>query len=313
MVLEPSIYPGSVKVRDEWILARRGPRNAVNPRRPYAAVLERERSASGEVVPVGTIFLTNKECPWRCLMCDLWKNTLTERVPVGAIPEQITLALDCLKSPPRHLKLYNSGSFFDPQAIPPEDHKAIIELVRGFENVIVENHPALIGPTVVEFAKAVSLEIAMGLETVHLEVLPRLNKRMTLDQFARAAELLVRNGIRLRAFVLIKPPFVDETETVEWTVKSVEFAFDCGASVVSLIPMRLGNGALEALGYVPPRLETIEAAFDAALRERTFLDLWDLEKLATCPKCFPERRARVERMNFEQRVLPRVECDACRL
>ena len=45
--------------------------------RPYAFFVEEERSASGEVVPVATVFLTNRECPWRCLMCDLWKNTLS--------------------------------------------------------------------------------------------------------------------------------------------------------------------------------------------------------------------------------------------
>ncbi len=71
--------------------------------------------------PVATVFLTNRECPFRCLMCDLWRNTLTETVPVGAIPAQIDHAL--LRLPPaKQLKLYNSGSFFDPHAIPPQDY-----------------------------------------------------------------------------------------------------------------------------------------------------------------------------------------------
>lgn len=51
--------------------------------------MEDERAEDGAVVPVATVFLTNRECPWRCLMCDLWQNTLTERLPPGAIPEQI--------------------------------------------------------------------------------------------------------------------------------------------------------------------------------------------------------------------------------
>ena len=36
------------------------------------------------------------------------------------------------------------------------------------------------------------LEIAMGLETVHPEVLRRLNKRMTLDDFERATTFLLQ-------------------------------------------------------------------------------------------------------------------------
>jgi len=70
-----------------------------------------------EAVPVATIFLTNRECPWRCVMCDLWKNTLIDSVPLGAIPSQIDYALARLPAA-RQIKLYNSGSFFDTQAIP---------------------------------------------------------------------------------------------------------------------------------------------------------------------------------------------------
>src|SRR4051812_32596245 len=124
------------------IIAARGPKNSVDPRRPYAFLVEDERSASGEIVPIATLFLTNRECPFRCLMCDLWQNTTDESVPLGAIPTQIDFALPQLP-PARQIKLYNSGNFFDPQAIPPEDHRAIIERVRRFENVIVENHPRL--------------------------------------------------------------------------------------------------------------------------------------------------------------------------
>ena len=74
-------------------------------------------------------------------MCDLWRNTLTETVPTGAIPAQIDYALQRLP-PARQIKLYNSGSFFDPQAIPLQDYPAIASSVKGFERVIVECHPA---------------------------------------------------------------------------------------------------------------------------------------------------------------------------
>ena len=81
----------------------------------------------------------------------------------------------------------------------------------------------------------------MGLETVHPTVLPRLNKRFTLEQFAQAATFLRKNGIEVRAFVLVQPPFMRASEAVEWAVKSAQFAFSCGAGVVSLIPTRAGE------------------------------------------------------------------------
>ncbi|PYK97060.1 MAG: hypothetical protein DME19_17605, partial [Verrucomicrobia bacterium] len=334
-VAEP--YPEGSRERDQWVLARRPFRNAVGPRRPYAFLAEAERAESGEVVSVAAIFLTNRECPWRCLMCDLWKNTLTETVPAGAIPAQIDYALtelsrqgsagfqpassgdirlagDCreprgsaeVRATMRQIKLYNSGSFFDPQAIPPGDHDAIARRVAGFERVIVECHPALMGESALKFrdllnateangvnlppvrelkkrppsprpsprgenspkqfsapralepasrpltpslspyegerapegrvrgklqgqgqpdpldspglraplrrvdvsgdghrhAATTKLEVAMGLETAHPQVLEKLNKRMTLDQFRRAAEFLRKNELALRVFIL---------------------------------------------------------------------------------------------------------------
>src|SRR5438105_13665339 len=88
-----SIYPEHATERDRWILARRGARNQLDPFKPHAFLVEEERAESGEIVSVATIFLTNRECPWRCLMCDLWKNTVTETVAPGAIPAQIDYAL----------------------------------------------------------------------------------------------------------------------------------------------------------------------------------------------------------------------------
>src|SRR5688572_5975141 len=110
-------YPTTHRERDRWILAQRArvdssARIQLDPYRPYAWLVEEECAHNGEVVPVATVFLTNRECPWRCLMCDLWRNTLTETVPLGAIPAQIDFALSQL-TPARQIKLYNSGSFFD--------------------------------------------------------------------------------------------------------------------------------------------------------------------------------------------------------
>jgi radical SAM enzyme (TIGR01210 family) len=276
----PAVYPESAAERDRWIVARRGQRSELDPRRPWAFFVEEERSKDGERVPVATVFLTNRECPWRCLMCDLWKNTLAESAPAGAIPEQIDYALGRLPAA-RQIKLYNSGSFFDPRAIPPGDYAAIAARVRSFERVIVENHPALVGEAAVRFRDLVGrpLEVAMGLETVHPEILPRLNKRMPLDQFRGAADFLRANGIDLRVFILVKPPFMREEEAVEWAARSVDFAFDCGATAITLIPTRGGNGAMEELSFAPPKLETLEAAFEYGLglrRGRVFVDLWDV-------------------------------------
>jgi len=349
-VTAPS-YPETQAARDAWILSHRHAppeRSALDPFRPWAFFVEEE--ACGAIIkhdgaplkpPVGlsgpgcstlipepcalipisvaTVFLTNRECPWRCLMCDLWKNTLTESVPAGAIPAQIDYALARLALA-RQIKLYNSGSFFDPRAVPVGDYAAIACRVVHFERVIVESHPALIGENCFRFNEHLSgrLEVAMGLETVHPETLEKLNKRMTLEQFAAAAGRLREHDIDLRVFILVKPPFMVEEEALYWAGRSLGFAFDCGATAATLIPTRGGNGAMEELAaagdFSPPSLSTLEAALAYGIklhRGRVFVDLWGVKAGTKCPQCHPARVERLREMNLSQSVLDPVVCADC--
>jgi radical SAM enzyme (TIGR01210 family) len=303
-----------------WVLTQRPARNSIQSNKPHGFFLEQERAGSGIVASSGVILLTNKECPWRCLICDLWKNTLPQRVPTGAIPAQIEYALTQFGSLPDQLKLYNSGSFFDAAAIPYCDYSAIAKRVSGIKHLIVESHPRLVGERALEFRDLLdgSFEVAMGLETTHPDVFSRLNKGFTLHHFESAAERLREAGIGVRAFVLVKPPFMKEEEGIKWAVRSAEFAFNCGADVVSLIPTRPGNGAMEKLMeaglFSPPRLDSLERALERAIRlgrGRVFADTWNLEQFSLCSACVENRRQRLQAMNIQQQVLPAVACPKC--
>jgi archaeosine synthase beta-subunit len=303
------------------LLAARGPKNSVDPRRPYAFLVEQERSAAGQMEDVATIFLTNKECPFSCVYCDLWKNTTDRRLQPGDIPAQLDYALSRLL-PATTVKLYNSGNFFDPQAIPPQDYPAIIERVKSFQRVVVENHPSLLGEECIRFREdlGTELEIAMGLETAHPTILPRLNKQMTVDDFCRAAAFLRENGIHVRAFVLLKPPFMPATEAAHWAVRSVATAIEAGAGCCAIIPTRGGNGLMEQFSaqgeFSPPTLAMLEDSFAASLAlpeyamhsTRVFVDLWDIEKLYLCSHCGPLRKERLQGMNHQQQLLPAISC-----
>jgi radical SAM enzyme (TIGR01210 family) len=253
-------------------------------------------------------------------MCDLWKNTLTYSVPPGAIPQQIDFALARLGSHPEQIKLYNSGSFFDAAAIPDVDYPAIAQRVAFASHVIVESHPRLVDEKSIRLRNLLrgSLEVAMGLETIHPDVFPRLNKRFDLPTFARGAEFLRNKEITVRAFILVNPPFLKEEDAIEWAVKSAAFAFDCGAGVVSLIPTRAGNGAMDRLlesgEFRPSNLSTLEQAQEFVLQlrgGRVFADTWDLERFAPCQFCLERRRQRLHLINLTQQPQPRIECAVC--
>jgi len=312
-------FPETATERDRWVVAQRPERAVVNIFEPYAFWVEEECGADGEVEPVATLFLTNRECPFRCTMCDLWRNTLTGSVPSGAIAEQIDFALKRL-GPARSIKLYNSGSFFDPRAIPPGDYEAIATRLRDFARVIVESHPAFVGEACVHFHDLVGgrMEVAMGLETVQLEVLEKLNKRMTMGEYAEASHFLRKNEIDVRAFILVQPPFMRPEEALHWAQRSLDFAFECGVTAATLIPTRGGNGAMEALSdagdFAPPDLSLLEDAAEYGLQQHralVFADLWDIKRRSECGQCFAARIERLRKMNRSQALTGAVSCDAC--
>jgi archaeosine synthase beta-subunit len=318
-------YPATAAARDRFVLDRRGPRPRHDPWRYQGLIVEDERDADGRPARIATILLTGRECPWRCAMCDLWAYTIEEETPRGAVPAQIIAARSELISRNEivsGLKLYNAGSFFDPRAMPDGDYQAVATALGGVPRVIVESHPALIGPRVDRFVDALerlagddrtapALEVAMGLETAHPEALDRLNKRFTLGEFAEAARELRSRGVALRVFLLISTPFVPAASQDDWLRRSLDAAFDCGAAVVSLVPTRTGNGAVEALAelgeFTSPTLDDIERSFRLALehaagRGRVFVDLWDLTRFAESTADIDSRRARLHAMNLGQRA-----------
>lgn len=302
--------PPNVPVTNQSILAARGERNVVDPWKPYAFLNEPELSDVGIVEEVSTIFLTNRECPFHCLMCDLWMNTTRETVPIGAIPAQIDYALSRLP-PAKRIKLYNSGNFFDPKAIPTADLPDVANRVRHFKTVIVENHPNLCDHRCGEFQQLLGtqLEVALGLETSHAPTLAKLNKQMTTDDFRRACDLLLEQQIRVRAFVLLKPPWTTEEQGITRAIDSIRFAFECGASCCAIIPVRTGNGFMNQLElqqtFTPPQLSSLEAVMREVLtwnRGRVFADLWDARKFTDNPDEGETQIARLSQMNLTQSV-----------
>jgi radical SAM enzyme (TIGR01210 family) len=325
------VYPATPAERDLFVLERRGPRPPHDPWRYQSLIVEDERAPDGGRARVATVLLTGRECPWRCAMCDLWTYTTVSDTPAGAIPAQVAAARSVVRDEPipvTVMKLYNAGSFFDPRAVPDDDYDGVGEALAGLSRVIVESHPALVGSRVDRLLAALDryrrpgepsaqLEVAMGLETAHPDALDRLNKRFTLERFEQAARALDDRGVALRVFLLISPPFIASHEQDEWLLHSVDAAFSCGASVVSLVPTRPGNGAIDALAasrlFRAPDLEEIERSFELALthargRGRVFVDVWDLERFAHCPQCTEARRDRLQAMNLAQLLLPGRPC-----
>lgn len=316
------MYPETKAARDRWVLTQRPAALLQRQRAAHgpaaSSFTEFETDADGNSRSCLTVLLRNPECPWRCVFCDLWQHTVPRGQTFEPVTGQIRSALSQAAGQRLDwVKLYNAGSFFDAGAIPRAELPAIAALCRPFERVIVECHPTLVGLSVLEFRDQIRparLEVALGLETAHPETLAKLNKGITPDDFARAAHKLRAADIDVRAFVLVRPPFLEPGVGLDWVCRSIEFAFAAGASVVSLIPTRMGNGAMEALAaagqFIPPTLAELETALEYGLRlgrGRVFADLWELDRWEKTEANFTARRDRLAEMNRCQRALPEVE------
>lgn len=298
----------------------RGKRNLLRPDRPYALLTEEEWLNPRIKKSISTVFLTNKECPWRCVMCDLWKNTLPYSNSDQDIISQVTFALDKLE-PTDWIKLYNSGSFFDQKAINKSSWPALLPHLNTFERIIVENHPKLTQPEVLHFRSGLpgEFEIAMGLESANEEILKRLNKGFDLSDFRRACEKLHEWDVLIRAFVLINPPFTrNAKESLKDIEKSCLLCNECGVQTLSLIPTRGDSEYMKILEkddqFQEPNLELIDKAFQVGLNYfsgRTLLDLWDISKFATCKLCIPNQVKRFSEMNRLQVFQEPLSCASC--
>jgi hypothetical protein len=145
-----------------------------------------------------------------------------------------------------------------------------------------------------------------------------LNKKLDLAGFDRSMGFLGEHGIDARVFVLLGAPGIPASETVEWTVRSVEHAARRGASLVSIIPVRGGNGEMERLAsagqFTAPSLAQLEQALDLALdqpRTAVSVDLWDVGQLAACASCRDARVERMRRINLSGAREASIVCGAC--
>jgi archaeosine synthase beta-subunit len=311
----------TARLDDRRIRALRPPKPPVDAWAAHGALVEEERRPDGTVERALTVFLAGAECPFTCSFCDLWRWTLDGPTPPGALVAQLARVLRSLDGPlPERVKLYNASNFFDRRAVPAEDIPALAALAAPFAGVTVESHVNTVGAATLAFARQLAgrLEVAVGLETVHPAAAARLNKRLDLARFDDAARLLADHGVDLRVFVLLGAPHVPHEESVAWTVRTVEHAASRGAAVVSIIPVRGGNGEMERLAtlgaFVPPTFAQLEAALDGCAGIAGTVvtaDLWDVEKLPGCAVCRPARVERLRRINIRGAAEPRIACPAC--
>jgi hypothetical protein len=217
----------------------------------FAAWRERD-FLHGEEVDAGVIVLSTRGCAWAlrggCTMCGYVYDS-SRGASQAEVLQQFKEGLAKVGEV-AYLKVFNSGSFFDEGEISRETRLKIFQEVNalGVKRLQVESRPEYITREVLEESVSVlepELEVGIGLETTNdyiREVC--INKGFTLAEFTRAFDVCKSAGVKTKAYLLIKPPFITEAEAIEDAVRSGVEAARLGVERLSYNPLNVQRGTL---------------------------------------------------------------------
>lgn len=283
-----------------------------------------------------TIILNTGGCRWAraggCTMC----GYVAESVEDGSVShgDLATQLERCLAHERAHaegpcplVKIYTSGSFLDDREVGPETRELVADTFADRERLVVESLPDFVRPERLRplVDAGLAVDVAIGLETATDRVRRDcVNKYFDFAAFAAACETAVDAGAGVKAYLLLKPPFVTEDEAIADMVASIErcAAVD-GCHTVSMNPCNVQRYTMvEELfhrgGYRPPWLWSVAAV----LRETAGVDAIVVSDPVghgsergphNCGECDDRVYEAITAFNLEQdpAILDRVDCD-CR-
>jgi hypothetical protein len=196
----------------------------MNNKEPIAVWTGRELVDLKEEKNSLTVILRTIGCYWqKCLMCGFRNNCSDVPVTHDELMSQFNAAM-CKCPEDAIVKIYTSGSFFDDKEVLPETRKEMMARLADdarVQKVVIETLPEFVSAERLDEAKALKkLELAIGLETSSDVIRKKLNKSFTWDDFVRACKTARERGVTIKAYLLLKPPFISEKIAIEDAVSS---------------------------------------------------------------------------------------------
>lgn len=240
-----------------------------DPNKPVSFWSEKD-ILNGKIVDTFVIIFRTMGCSWAlnsgCTMCGYFNDSMFEPVSDENILSQFEKAMGSYSNQ-RFVKIFTSGSFLDDKEISLKIRNKILErLFKTADKISVESRPEYITDKklseISNIAKGRIFEIGIGLETANDEVRERnLNKGFSFNEYKKAAALLKKYNFKLKTYVLIKPPFSTEKESIDdaiGTIKKIKEITD----IVSFNPTNVQKNTLveylwKRRQYRPPWLFSI--------------------------------------------------------
>lgn len=216
-----------------------------------------------------TVILRTKGCQWAmgetggCSMCGYVQDAVDEINPehifnqfIHAIDEKIGEIKEV--SGDYILKIFNSGSFFDDCEMNNQIRKRIYQKIAEIEEikeVVLESRAEFITAekiaAVNKYLKDKYVEIGIGLETVNNYLRNNyINKSLTYEKFKEIFNNCKEQDIGVKAYLLFKPPFLNEQAAIDDCSYSITKLVDLGVNTISINPVNIQKGSyVEKLFY----------------------------------------------------------------
>ncbi|MFX0090607.1 MAG: archaeosine biosynthesis radical SAM protein RaSEA [Candidatus Hodarchaeota archaeon] len=273
-------------LRDQYLQKREGKTDLV------ATWVEETPLISKRELPVlaHVMILATRGCKWAlsgsggCSMCGYINDSSREELTQSLILKQFSKALNQQLHHNERIiqivKIFNSGSFFDDEEVHPKTRDQIFRQLDQYpdlQEVAVESRPEYINEEKIDSVLNIlgdkKLVIGIGLETSSDYIRNNcINKGFSFNDFKKATSLIIDREALVKAYLLLKPPFLTEIEALWDTLRSVRVLTDLGIPAISLNPCTVQNGTLvEKLflkgQYRPPWLWTVLESLKTSIQK----------------------------------------------
>jgi len=205
-----------------------------------------------KIVKAFVIIIRTRGCSWAhrsgCSMCGYFNDSLWEKVSDADLMKQFDYAMKGY-SKQKFVKIFTSGSFLDEKEISPNVRKEILsKLSETTEKISIESRPEYVNDNTLKEVKKINdlkeFEIGVGLETASDYIRKNcLNKGFTFEDYKTAAGKLKKYDFGLKTYVLIKPPFLTEKESIEDAIQTVD-SIKKITNIISFNPTNVQNNTV---------------------------------------------------------------------
>ena len=247
-----------------WAQERKNSWDAKDPATVYYTP---ETLADGTPTTALTVILRTKGCHWwwssGCTFCGYFNDTRDDVTSedLHSQWEKSLARFDDFESMGM-VKVYTSGSLLEDREIPVDFQERVLRDCHEMgKELVVESRTEQLTKEKLEWATGINpkFSVAIGLEAYDDEVLRfHVNKGFSIKSWDKAVENLSHFGLRVKTYLMFKPPFMSEGDALAHGAKWIRDVAT-RSDEISVNPMNIQRGTVidrlfRANEYRPPWL-----------------------------------------------------------